>query len=184
VRMTVAVLLGPSGIVTVRTEPAEFGGWAGIVTVTPDVGMPGRGTVTVAPGPGTPGASGTVTVTTGTAGLPLSSEAVTVAPGARGVPEPRGTVTVTTGTVTVLLGGLGSSVRVTVAAAAVPEEPWPTERSVPEEVQVEEPRPGRASAKLLDRPGSPGASVTVTTVAGPKVAVGVGRGTVTTTVCG
>jgi hypothetical protein len=184
VRTTVAVLLGPSGIVMVRTEPAEFAGWAGIVTVTPDVGMPGRGTVTVAPDPGMPGASGTVTVTTGTAGLPLSGEAVTVAPGARGALEPRGTVTVTTGTVTVLLGGPGSSVRVTVVAAAAPEEPWPMERSVPEEVQVEESRAGRVSAEPEDRPGSPGASVTVTTVAGPKVAIGVSRGTVTTTVCG
>jgi hypothetical protein len=102
--------------VTVTTGPG--------VAVTPDVGMPGtRGTVTVVPEPGIPGVAGIVTVTTGTAGLPMSVVAVTVAPGAGDVPELRGIVTVTTGTVTVLLGAVGSSVRVTVTAAAVPNEP-------------------------------------------------------------
>jgi hypothetical protein len=123
VRTTVAVLSGPSGMVTVNTEPGKFAGWAGTVTVTPDVGTPGMLTVTVAPDPGMPGVAGIVSVTTGTAGPPLSGGAVTVAPGATGVLEPRGTVTVTTGTVTVLFGGVGSAVRVTAAAAAVPEGP-------------------------------------------------------------
>ena len=182
VSTTVAVLPGPSGIVTVRTELAEFTGGAGTVTVTPDVGTSGtRGIVTVAPEPGTPGVSGTVTVTRDTAEFPFPGEAVTVAPGAGEAPEPRGTVTVTTGTVMVLLGGNGSSVdvidgssvSVTVTTGATPEEPWPIERSVSDEVHVEDSRPEAASAEPEDRPGSAGARVTVTTVAGPTGAVGV-----------
>jgi hypothetical protein len=51
-----------------------------------------------------------------------------------------------------------------------------------EDEQDEEPRPEIASVEPAGRPGSPGARVTVTIVAGPKVAVGLGLETVTTIV--
>ena len=183
VRTTVAVLSGPSGMVTVTTDPA--GGPDACGTVDVEVGTSDdSGRVRVMSEPGLPLPAGMVRVTR----APLGTTEVGTGPEAP--LDGLGTVTVTTGTVTVLRGPVGNSVSVMVRVrgATGPDVPWPPGKRVAEDVHVEESEP-KASVAAVDEseepegepraPGSPEVTVTVKTEA--AMAVWVDRGTVTIT---
>jgi hypothetical protein len=172
------------GRVTVRTV-LELPRFPGAVTVAAADGDPGTtGIVKVAPEPGMPEMSGTVTVRTETAELLSPPGNVTVAPDPASPVEGRGSVTVRTGTVTVLFG-VGNSVTVTVSSVPPADGPWLTERVSEVEQDVESepdalgsmdepPEPEDKAREPEGEPPSPGPRVTVKTVTGPRLPVGVG----------
>lgn len=164
VRIKVAVLLGPSAMVRVSTEPAVLSGPGVTVTVIPLVVGEAAGTigmVTVAPEPGTPGVSGIVTVVNEAPGLSLAAGVTAVISD----PEGRGSVTVRTGTVTVLLGAEANCVTVTVTGVLAAEETCPT-GGTSDEVQVEETESEVEAREPVPEPELPGEIVTVNTVTG------------------
>lgn len=129
VRTTVAVLSGPSGMVTVTTDPAGGPEACGTVNAGVDVGRSDvSGMVRVMSEPGLPLPAGMVRVTRGTPEMPPGIPPLGTAEVGTGPEAPLdglGTVTVTTGTVTVLRGAVGKSVSVTVRVPgdAVPDVP-------------------------------------------------------------